>query len=82
MTSVQHHVGRATGECRREQEAVPIQAVHIQRLAVAAQTRQVVGKRRAHAGADLDDLRLTERRMQRVRGDSSSSMERALMRVP
>src|SRR5256885_13171973 len=66
MTAVQQHIRRAACQRRRDEEAVPIQAVHIQRLAVAAQPRQVVGKRRPHAAADLDDLRLAEGGMQRV----------------
>ena len=86
-----HHLGkislapaalrRAARERRGEQKAVPVETVDIQRAADQSDPRQIVGKGRPHAGADLDDLGLAERRVQRVGRANSSSIERAVMRV-
>src|SRR5512138_3858713 len=55
-----HGVGRALGQRGRQQEAVPKQAVGMQHAAALPEPRQVVGKRWAKIGAELDDLGLAE----------------------
>ena len=45
---------------------MPVEAVDVELAAAAVHARQVVGKSGPHPGADLQDLRLAERRVQGV----------------
>src|SRR6185437_10865804 len=66
MACAEHLLRRMASERRGEEKAVPIQAVHIHRIAAPLHARQIVGKSGPHTGADLDDLRLAERRVQGI----------------
>src|SRR5205807_10375883 len=66
MSALEEYGRRAPGERGSDQEAVTVEAVHIERAVPAAQPREIIGESRAHAGADLGDLSLPESRMQGV----------------
>ena len=48
MPALQQHLRGAARERRGEQEAMPVQAIHVQRVAAHREPRQVVRKGRAH----------------------------------